>query len=354
MGASDVADVLVIGAGPAGLAVAACLKRREVAFDLVDRRGVAGGAYHHIYPGVTLASPARYAELPGLHLRWPREYITAPEYRAYLGRYAHHFDLVPRQAEVEAVHRQDHAFAVRFTGEPGPHTYRAVVAATGMFDFPVRADIPGLAQAGLEVLHAREWPGPGPFRGRRLLIVGGATGAVEIAEECARDGQRVAVSARSGVKISGQRFLGWDVHDWAYPVFDLLPRWAVGSYCDRRPTLPGEDLGFSHFRGEGLIEVRPGVVRFEGKTAVFPDGARQELDAVVLATGYRFATPFLPARVRRARAGHPLADGGQSRSWPGLFFIGYPCARGLSSEFLHGVGRDAPVVARRVEERLPS
>ncbi len=346
------ADVLIIGAGPAGLAVSACLTRRGVGFDLVDRHGVTGGAYRHIYAGVTLASPARFTELPGLPLRFPREYITATEYRAYLERYADRHGLAARRAEVAGVRRQGHDFIVSFTDGTRPGTYRAVVVATGMFDFPSWADVPGLAGSGLAVLHARDWRGPATLAGRRLLIVGGATAAVEIAEECARAGLHVAVSARSGVKVSRQRFLGSDVHDYAYPLFDLLPRWALGSYCERRPTLPGEDLGFSRFRAAGLIEVRPGVERFEGRWAVFRDGQRREFDVVLLATGYRFLTPFLPAGVRRAHAGHPLADEGQSRSWPGLYLAGYPCARGLSSEFLHGIRRDAPVIARRIQERL--
>ncbi len=98
--------------------------------------------------------------------------------------------------------------------------------------------------------------------------------------------------------------------------------------------------------------MRGAVTRFDGAAAQFADGGRQEFDAVVLATGYRFAVPFLPAEVARAPAGHPLADEGESRSWPGLYFVGMPCERTLASEFLRGIREDAPVVARRARSRL--
>jgi putative flavoprotein involved in K+ transport len=354
--------VLVIGAGPAGLATAACLKRQRLAFDLVDRRGIAGGAYHCIYPGITLASPTRYTALPSLPLRTAGEYITASEYRDYLERYALYHDLAPAAAEVLRIERSARRFRVHFAGRAEPILYDAVVAATGMFDFPVWPEIPGLAAPGPAapdrpaVLHAQAWAGPQAFRGQRLLILGGATSAVELAEQCGRAGLRVTVSARSGIHLAQQRFLGRDVHDWAYLLFEHLPTWALGPYCGRRPTLPGTDLGFTQLRRAGLIHVYNAVERFEGKSAIFaPETAsgpaREDFDAIVLATGYRFATPYLPPSVGGAPAGHGLAKDCQSVSWPGLYFVGTPCAATLSSEFLRGIARDALRVARLIGDQ---
>jgi len=354
---AETSPVLVIGAGPAGLAVSACLKREAVPFRLIDRRGVTGGAYNHIYPGITLASPTRYTELPGLRLRTRGEYVTVPEYQAYLKRYAAHHGLSAERAEVRLVERQGCGFLVYYA-DGSATSHPAVIVATGLYDQPVRPDVPGLPADGPTapgrpaVVHTHDWPGPATFRDRRLLIIGGATSAVEIAEECAAAGIPVVVSARSGVHLAPQRILGRDVHDWAYLFFERLPRWLLGSYCGRRPTLPGADLGFRKFQREGLITVRGAVVQFVGTAALFADGGRQDFDAVILATGYRFVVPFLPPEVARAPAGHPLADEGESRSWPGLYFVGMPCERTLASEFLRGIRKDAAVVARRVGQRL--
>jgi putative flavoprotein involved in K+ transport len=361
---APVERVLIIGAGPAGMAIAACLKLRHVPARLVDRQEGVGGAYQHIYGNMTLASPTKYAELPGLPLRTRGEYITAGEYRAYLQRYAEHHKLVVERAEVEMIAREGERFAVSFAGQAERLSYDVVVVATGMFDFPKWAEIEGLPRIrfGADdalgsdsplVLHSSDWKGPEQFRGRRILIVGGATSAVEIAEECARAGLRPTVSARGkGVRLSPQRILGRDIHDFAHLFMGWLPRWLAGSYCDRQPTLPGSNRGFQGFRQAGAIEVRGAVRRFVGKHAEFVDGKTGEFDFVVLATGLRFETPYLPPEVSRTSAGYPQAAGGESRSWPGLYFIGFPCSRSLASEFLRGISRDAPVVADRIQQRL--
>lgn len=347
--------ILIVGAGPAGLAVAASLQQRGLSARLVDRRGTSGGAFQHIYGGVTLLSPARYTSLPEYALEHDREYVTVPEYRAYLDRFAARFQLFPEQQEVCQIERGADAFRVSLIGQDQPALFDVVVVATGMFDFPIRPDIAGLPADGPPapgrpaVLHARNWPGPEPFRDQRLLIIGGATGAVELAEECARNGLAVTLSVRSKLRIAPQRFLGRDLHDYACFLFDFIPRWMLGSYCGRRPTLPGTDLGFRKFERAGLISVRGKIDLIDGCSAYFADGTRLEVDAIVLATGYQFATPFLPADVPRTVAGHPLADGCQSPAWPGLYFVGTPCCRTLSSEFLRGISQDADVVADRIQ-----
>src|SRR5262249_26256928 len=171
--------VLIVGAGPAGLATAACLKRRGLQADLVDRHGVAGGAYHRIYPGVTLASPARYTALPGLKPQAAGEYISVPQYRDYLGNYAAHHGLSVRKASVTRVRRESGRFHAWFKAEP-QRAYDAVVVATGMFDFPRRLD---------GAMHASEWHGPAALAGPRGLVIGGAAGADEDAGGGARAGR---------------------------------------------------------------------------------------------------------------------------------------------------------------------
>jgi putative flavoprotein involved in K+ transport len=334
--------VLIIGGGPAGLSAAACLKMAGIPFRLIDRRGVLGGAYNEIRSDLVLNSPRRYSALPGLAPVAGGEYITAGEIRAYLDKYVQHFALSAERREVVSVQREADGFVVRFAdGEEARAPF--VVVATGMWDNPVRPTIPGLESA--PVVHAKEWKGP-PASGR-VLVIGGATTGIEIAEECARAGLSVVVSTRTGVQILPQRFLGRDLHDFGR-FADALPLWLFTKRCDRRFTLPGTDLGYGDLKKAGKIRERGAVARFEGARAIFEQGEPEELEQVVLATGYAFAMPFLGPEVARATAGHPRTKKNESTTVSGLFFVGTPCAGAIASEFLRGVAVDAPRVAEAI------
>jgi putative flavoprotein involved in K+ transport len=343
-------DVIVVGAGPAGLATAACLGKRGIRARILDRSGEPGGSYRTVRDGVTLASPSALNGLPGLELTTEGEYTRVPEYRQYLARYAEAQDLLIERATVAGVARAESGFAVTLeTGEI--LAARFVVVATGMWDFPVEMHLDGLEPAVVQH-HARAWRGPeSASPDERVLVIGGATSGVEIAEEIARANGHVVLSARSGVKIIGQKFLGLDLHHWIRPI-DGLPTWTLPRHCDRRPTLPATDTGFRRLVREKKIDVRRGIKEASGRRVIFDDGHAIEVDRVIHATGFRFATPFLPDEVRRARAGHLKALHAESVSWPDLFVVGAPCAAHINSEFLRGIAKDAPLVAARIAARM--
>lgn len=358
----DVACVIV-GAGPAGLATAACLRGAGLPFVLIDRAGVAGGAYRDIHDGVTLASPAALDGLPGLALAAAAPYVTVPEYRAYLGRYGEHHRLEVTRGQVEEVRRAgDDGFVIHLGSGGRELRARFVVVATGMWTWPVRPALPGHELCPIPVLHAKAWRGAGAAggTGTRLLIIGGAASAVELAEEAARAAMHVTVAVRGKLRLAPETVLGLDVHHYIGPL-ERLPPWLARRYCAQLPPLPGTDRGFSRLRAEGRIAVRPGIAHLDraaGSDAdkagrvTFTDGTAAVFDRIVTATGYRFEAPFLPPEVERAAAGHVVARHNESRSWPGLFVVGAPCANRLDSEFLRGIARDAALVARAIAARL--
>jgi putative flavoprotein involved in K+ transport len=351
-GPGDDVACLIVGAGPAGLATAACLRAAGVPFLLVDRAGAPGGAYRSLYDGITLASPASLNSLPGLPLGHAAKYVGVAAYRDYLVRLARTVGLEVTADEVSGVARGRAGFVVRLAAREV--RARAIVVATGMWTSPRWPGTPGLDSCGVPVLHARDWRGPAAAGspGGRLLVVGAGASAVEIAEEAARAGVPVTVSARSKIRMTPPTFLGRDVHHYIGPI-ERLPPWLARGYCARLPTLPATDRGFSGLRAEGRIEVRPTIAALEpGGRARFTDGSSGTFGAVVAATGYTFATPFLPREVARAPAGHLVARHNESVSWPGLYVVGAPCANRLDSEFLRGMARDAARLARTIAARL--
>jgi hypothetical protein len=219
--------------------------------------------------------------------------------------------------------------------------------------------VPGIESDGMgdaqrpTILHAHDWKGPESVVDQRVLIVGRAMRAVEIAEECAGAGLRPIVSAHDGVVRSySRRTLGLDLRIIGYPLLRHLPLRLASGRCRDGWRFPAIDRGFRRWVARGSILLRPDIARLEGRRAHFVDGSESEVDAIVCATGYRYDTPFLPAAVPRARQGYPLAVNGECEGCKGLFVVGTPCAVRADSHFIHGAVADAGVVADRIAKQL--
>ena len=352
-------DVLVIGCGPAGLAIAACLERQGVGATLVDAFGEPGGAYRRMYGAITLSSPTAFLGLPHLPFKSPRAYVSVDEYNGYLARYAQGHSIAPRVVRVERIERRGDAFAVGFQNVERRDTYRAVIVATGMSDHPHIPEIPGLAKGSrkgtLRVVHSDDWRGPAEYRDARLLIVGGGMRAVEIAEECAQARQPVTIGARRKIAVTAN--WPWlDVRSLWFPFTRYLSRLSSARrrHCEKPVTFPAIDRGYLAGRRAGLIRERSELLAIEDGQATFKTGPREPFDAVALATGYRHVCPFLPSAVACTPNGFPIARENESVSWPGLYFLGSPCAGGAYSQFIHGISQDARRLARTIRRRLVS
>ena len=333
--------MLVIGGGPAGLATAAMLRSRGVRFRLIDREGAIGGAYARMDPDLVMTSPAKLVGLPGLALAATGPYATAREYHAYLRDYARTHELVPEAAEVERIAPAAGGYRVALRGGEAIET-PAVVVATGMFDFPYAPELPG--EPSVEVIHARDWRNALATPGKRVVVVGGASSAIEIAEICAARGCPVVLAARR-VWIGPAKVLGVDP---ALAVLPVLARTRPRKFCNGEVTVPGVDRGFKALCKRNAILVRREPVRIDGARVSFADGAGTSADLVVLATGYRHAAPFLPPDLARTDSGSPRCEHAESVSHRGLFFVGVPCARSAASQYLYGIARDAAAVAERL------
>jgi putative flavoprotein involved in K+ transport len=318
------------------------LRARNVPVRLIDRDGAIGGAYARMDPDIVMTSPAKLVGLPWLPVTAAGPYATAREYHAYLGHYARSHELAPEAGEVERIAPVAGGYRVALRGGEAVET-PAVVVATGMFDFPYSPEIP--SDGSIEVIHARDWRNALATPGKRVVVVGGASSAIEIAEVCATRGCFVILAARR-VSIGPAKVLGVDP---ALALFPVLARTRPRKFCNGEVTVPGVDRGFKALRKRGAILVRKEPVRIDGERVSFADGAGTKADLVVFATGYRHAAPFVPADLARTDSGAPRCEHGESVSHQGLYFVGVPCARSAASQYLYGIARDAEALAERLK-----
>ena len=299
-------DVLVIGAGPAGLAAAIAARTHGLRYLIVERGSLVNSLLHYPTNMVFFTTP-ELLEVGGLPFVSPYEKPTRQEALRYYRRVADTFELQIAFSEpVTGLHRAaDGAFRVTSQpagAEPRLRQARAVVVATGAFDRPNLLGIPGE-----DLAHVSHYYGePHPYYRRRVVVVGGKNSAAEAALDLYRNGATVTLVHR------GER-LADSIKYWVLP--DIENRIKEGSIAGKF--------------GTSVAEITSDDVVLDG-----PDGrARVVADAVLLLTGYHSD----PTLLRTAGADLDAASGAPlhhpdtfETSVPGLFVVG-ACVAGRES-----------------------
>ena len=198
-------DVLVVGAGQAGLAAARSAQAAGLSCLVVEARDEVGGSWSDYYDSLRLFSPARFSALPGLPMPGPGgRYPTRDEMTGYLRTYADRFGVPVRtRTRVVSVARDSAGFAATITtGQV--LAGRSLVAASGGFGRPYRPALPGATEFTGQLLHAAAYRRPDPLAGRRVVVVGRGNSAVQIAVELAGLAD-VTLAVRRPLRLRNQR-----------------------------------------------------------------------------------------------------------------------------------------------------
>ena len=393
---------LVIGAGPAGLAVAACLKERGAPFVVLERAEELGASWRRHYERLHLHTAARHSSLPGVGFPsgTPR-YPSRDQVVDYLLEYAHRFGIAPRLGEEVVSLRQSDG---EWIAETATGRYRSdnVVVATGFNAIPWTPAWPGQERFTGPILHSSEYRNGEAFRGQRVLVVGFGNSAGEIAIDLHEYGARPVMSVRGPVNIIPRDILGIPISSLAIvlsrvptPLADALaPRLSrittgdIGRYGLTRSAMspmtqirvesriPLVDVGTLELIRQGHIEIRPGIRSLGDRDVVFEDGSRSDFDAIITATGFRPGVarfldrsadrelPAAPANRGRARPAGPFGQPRQAARagqaglagvrWPrsrvesdnGLYFCGFTVTpAGMLREIAHEARRIAAHIA---------
>ncbi|HEU5109094.1 MAG TPA: FAD-dependent oxidoreductase, partial [Micromonosporaceae bacterium] len=168
---------------------------------------------------------------------------------------------------------------------------------------------------------------------------GGGNSAVQIATELAAHA-RVSLTTRRPPRFVAQRPFGRDLHFWLNTTgFDRLP---VGRWVHHPPTAPVLDTGtYQAALAAGKPDSRPLFTHLDGTKVVWPDGTREHVDTLILATGYQPDLDYLRPLGALSATGNPLHRQGISTTHPGLGYLGLDWQRTPASATLRGVGRDA-------------
>ncbi|EPR21283.1 hypothetical protein L905_07305 [Agrobacterium sp. TS43] len=329
-------QTLIIGGGQAGLATGWHLAQQQIDFLILEASDRSGGAWRNYYDSLELFSPAGYSALPGLAFPGPQgHYPQRDEVVAYLDHYARKFQLPVRTGQrVLNVVRTDNFFEV-VTAEGQRFRAKALVAASGAFGMRHVPLIEGQEQFGGRMLHSSQYLNAKEFGGRRIIVVGGANSAVQIATELASEA-RVTLATLRPIRFFPQRILGLDFHFWVKWTGLERTRWLNDH------STPVLDSGrYRHAIKTGRVQCREMFTRITERGVVWPDGAEEQVDVLLFATGFHPNVSYLKELGAVGDDNRLVQRNGISQDVPGLYFVGFPRQRNFASATLRGVGRDA-------------
>ncbi|ANH09090.1 potassium transporter (plasmid) [Shinella sp. HZN7] len=344
-------QVLVIGAGQAGLAAGYYLRRAGLPFLIVDAHPRVGDSWRSRYASLTLFTPRQFSALPGLPLAGNREqYPSRDEFAVYLEDYAARFSLPVRSGtRVARLSRANRVFLAE-TDSGEKIEASEVIVATGGFQKPI---VPSISSGfGSEVLQLtpQTYQNPAGVPDGPVLVVGDGASGRDIALEC-RTLQPVMLSHGKPRKLFPEGLFGKSIWWWLrlLGILNASPESWIGRKVRAADAFPDRGQGDKHLAQAG-VRLVPRLVAASGETATFSDGSSATVRTVIWATGYRDETGWveIPSAVGPDRA---FSHTNGVSAVPGLYFVGRPWQRNRASALVMGAGPDAERIVEEIVRR---
>lgn len=370
-------QVVVIGAGPSGVAVALSLRDNGLRPLLIDRSDQVGSSWRSRYDRLKLNTGRRTSHMPN------RPYPKGTNVFPTRDQVVDHLETHAREDGIElllgtTVDRIDASDGGwRLSTSSGDIAAQQVVVATGYEHSPRVPEWPGMADFNGQILHSSAYRNATPYAGMRVLVVGAGSSAMEIVHDVATGGATEAwLAVRTPPHIMMRALPGGFPSDYlASPLYDS-PIWLadgmsriamkvdVGNLKDFGLPTPSEGV-FARGKRLGrapvivdrevvrairarVFEVVPTIESFSRDSVLLSDGRRIEPDAVICATGYhRGLEPMVGHLGVLDDGGLPRATGLEAAA-QGLRFVGFLSRPGLISF----VAKQSVHVAKRINDEL--
>jgi putative flavoprotein involved in K+ transport len=347
-------QVVVIGGGQAGLCVGHYLVEAGIDVMILEAAARIGESWRRRWDSLKLFTAGEYAGLPGLAFPGdPNAFPTKDDVADYLEEYARRMQLPVRlNTTVTALHRHGDRYVI----ETGDIRFEAdhVVVTTGPYQ---KARVPAWAASldpTIVQIHSNAYKNPTQLPAGDVLVVGAGNTGAELALEAAAAGRRVLLSGRDVGQVPAVMRLANGRLFW----FLATRVFTVGTRIGRKiqaALRAGHSSPLVRIRSKTILAA--GIQRV-GRVIATRSGKPQTeggrvLDVACVLWCAGFALDFgwvhLPVF---APDGYPLHEQGRVPSEPGLYFVGLPFQRSLSSSTLVGVGRDGKLVASWIAASL--
>ncbi len=341
-------DVLVVGAGQAGLAMGYHLRKTSFRFLLVDGASRVGDSWRRRYDSLSLFTPRALSSLPDLPIQGdPQGYASRDEFADYLEMYAKHFNLpIEMNTGVRRLERRNgHFAATSFNGQE--IEAEIVVLANGGFQKPIIPIMSKNLSGNIQQFSAESYKNPSQIPAGAVLVIGdGATGR-DIASELAGT-HTVYLATGKPRRLMPERILRFSMWWWLEKLgFLTAPTDSfIGRKLRAMDSFPNRDRDLPALKRRG-IKVMPKATDADGNKVTFANGASISVNSVIWAIGYRDDSDWVAIPEIKDAHGNFIHQRGISPV-RGLYFIGRPWQTSRASAIIHGVGRDAGMILNEI------
>ncbi len=308
----EVTHTLIIGAGPAGLACAACQQKKAIPYIILEKESQACGSWRNHYDRLHLHTSKNLSGLP--YKKFGDTVATYPsrdDVVHYLEDYANEFSILPVFGTAALSIKNEKGFWITETTN-GTYQSQYIIIASGMAHKPNIPVFKGIETFPGKIIHSSQYKNGKEFSGRNVLVVGFGNSAGEQAICLYEHGAYPALSVRSPVNVLPRDIFGIPVLKIGMMLSSLPPRLAdkinspllrliIGDIekiglkksgygpleqIQKQKRIPLLDIGTIKLIKQGHIKVYGGIQKIEGSTVFFEDNTQQNFDAIIFATGY--------------------------------------------------------------------
>ncbi|XP_047087764.1 probable indole-3-pyruvate monooxygenase YUCCA10 [Lolium rigidum] len=374
--------VLIVGAGPAGLATAACLTQLSIPYVIIEREDCSASLWRNrAYDRLKLHLAKEFCELP--HMSYPADaptYIPKALFVKYVDDYIECFNIQPKyltsvesstydsEKKVWSIVAHDMAECKRIN-----FTAKFLVVATGENSAENIPVIPGLQNFPGETIHSSRYKSGKSFSGKSVLVIGSGNSGMEIAYDLATHGVNTSIVVRSPIHVMTKELirLGMTLaHHLPLNLVDKLlvtgAKFMFGDLSRHGITMPNMgpmmlksktgrsaviDVGTVGLIKNGIIQVQGSISKIMGNTVKFQSGDEISFDAIVFATGYKSTANMWLKNGESMLNDNGLPTKEYPNHWKGE--NGLYCA-GLARRGLAGITADAKNIANDIKSMINS
>ncbi|XP_065850210.1 probable indole-3-pyruvate monooxygenase YUCCA4 [Euphorbia lathyris] len=371
---------VIIGAGPSGLAAAACLHKNGVPSLILEKSDCIASLWQHkTYDRLKLHLPKRFCQLPlmGFPSNFPK-YPTKQQFISYMESYAAHFSIKPNFKQTVQTAQFDNLSGF-WTVQTQDKDYISpwLIVATGENAEPVIPEISGMDKFKGRIIHTSLYKSASEFRNHKVLVVGCGNSGMEVSLDLCRHKAIPHMVVRNTVHVLPREMFGMSTFGIAMALLKWLPitlvdkllllvaNFTLGNTDRlglRRPKTgplqlknvtgktPVLDVGALSQIKWGKIKIMEAVKEITRDGVKFVDGQEKEFDSIILATGYKSNVPsWLKGSEFFTKDGMPKSP--FPNSWKGengLYTVGFT-RRGLL-----GTASDALKIAQDIAQHWKS